>query len=353
MSKMPPVTITLGPDDVDFDIPDGHYGPGDMGGGYYLPAEVVVSEGKATAPFELTGRIKWSQGYLAEQVAKGTRIIIKSATFVPYSRKAETAPLPPTSLLPKDLIPRDSVGDVLASNAELRALFDGKNPFDYPKPTSLIKFLVNAVAHNDPDAIVLDFFAGSGTTAHAVALLNKDDDGRRRSISVTLPEPTPTDSIASQMGFEHVSEITVARIKRVMDADPAFRAQGLRVYALGLSHFRDHSVDDGELNLAPSTLADDVDDWYAVAAEVLLKEGVSLDAEWVEHKFDTVSAHQSGGVVVVIGKGLDMATAETVFDLDPKPHVVVFLEDHLAGHDALKANLVASTRSRGITVKTV
>lgn len=342
MSKMPEVTVCLTPEDVDFRIPDGIYGPGDMGSGYALPQAVVIRKGKATAPFKLTGRIKWSQRYLSEQLAKGTRIIIKSATFVPYSKKAETAALPPTSLLPRDLIPRENVGDILASNAELRALFDGKNPFDYPKPTSLIKFLVNAATHSDPDAVILDFFAGSGTTAHAVALLNAEDGGRRRTISVTLPEPTPVGSVAFDLGLERVSDITLARIKRAMDRDPVLRDQGLRVYALAPSNFRNAPVTDGELDLSVSTLVSPMVDRDAVIAEVLLKEGVALETPWHRLPIGDVFVCRAGRVAVVFGKGIDLAATEEVFRLDPKPHIVVFLEDDLAGQDALKANLLAN-----------
>lgn len=105
--------------------------------------------------------------------------------------------------------------------------------------------------------------------------------------------------------------------------------------------------------LRSTTLRVGVDDLHAVAAEVLLKEGVPLDSEWVEHELGEVSVHVSGQVAVVVGEGLDVATAEKVFDLDPKPHIVVFLEDDLAGQDALKSNLVANAKARGITVKTV
>lgn len=340
-------TLTLDPDWVDFLIADGEYGPGDMGSGYVLQDKVQVKGGRATELFRLSGRMIWGQAYLEKQASAGTRIVIKSPSFVPYSKKAQTAQLPPTSLLP-----RSSVGDVLAGNAELKALF-GVIPFNHPKPTSLISYLVRAVTSDDKDAVVLDFFAGSGSTAHAVALLNAADSGRRRVISVNVPEPTPEGGTARGLGYDTVSQVTLARIGKVIESVPGAGDLGLRVYRLSESSFVDSAPGDGELMLSSSTLRDGVDDVYAVAAEVLLKEGVPLDAEWVEHDFGTVTAQLSGGVAVVIGDGLDVATAEKVFDLEPQPHVVVFLEDELAGQDALKANLVANAKSRGITVKTV
>jgi len=248
---------------------------------------------------------------------------------------------------------KDLFMDVSTNNgaADLESI--GINPawFDYPKPVGLLQILVDLAT--DKDSIVLDFFAGSGSTAHAVALQNARDGGLRKSLMVTLPEPLPKDSDARAAGMQYITDITYKRLMAVAEQVEGAASLGLRVVSLARSNFRTTKTAEGELNLASSTLAVDAGDMYAVAAEVLLKEGVPLDSEWVEHDFGTVTARVSGGVAVVIGEGIDVATAEKVFALEPMPHVVVFLEDDLAGRDALKANLVANAKSRGITVKTV
>lgn len=223
--------------------------------------------------------------------------------------------------------------------------------FDFPKPERLIQYLVSVFT--GAGDLVLDFFAGSGSTAHGVALQNAEDGGSRRYVLVNIPELTGSESAARKAGFETVCEITYKRITAVRVNVERAAESGLRVYRLSESAFLESAPDDGELMLASSTLRAGVDDPYAVAAEVLLKEGVPLDSEWVEHEFGKVSVQVSGPVAVVVGEGLDVTTAENVFDLDPKPNIVVFLEDDLAGQDALKANLVANAKSRGITVKTV
>jgi adenine-specific DNA-methyltransferase len=223
--------------------------------------------------------------------------------------------------------------------------------FDFPKPERLIQYLVSVFT--GPDDLVVDFFAGSGSTAHGVALQNADDGGSRRYLLVNIPEPTGPDSAARKAGFETVAEITYKRIAAVRANVKGAGETGLRVYRLNESAFLESAPDGDELILSASTLRAGVHDRYAVAAEVLLQEGVPLDSEWVEHEFDKVSVQLSGRVAVVAGEGLDVATAEKVFDLNPKPRVVVFLEDDLAGQDALKANLVANAKARGITVKTV
>jgi adenine-specific DNA-methyltransferase len=337
-------SLRLEPEWVDLLIPDGEYGPGDMGAGYTLEDKVIVTAGRATQQFRLSGRMIWGQKYLEAQAEAGTRIVIKSPTFVPYSKKAQTAQLPPTSLLP-----RSEVGDVLAGNAELKALF-GAMPFNHPKPTSLISYLIRSATHDDKCATVLDFFAGSGSTAHAVALLNAKDGGERRVISVNLPEATPEQGAARELGYEVVSEVTLARIGKVLKTVPGAKAMGLRVYRLGESAFRDVFAEVGELDLSPRTTREGVDGAH-VAAEVLLKEGVPLDTSWVKHEQDAVDITASAGVVVAVGADLTQEVVDRVLALGAR--VVVFLEDDLAGEDVLKANAFTNARNRGITMKTV
>lgn len=95
---------------------------------------------------------------------------------------------------------------------ELEGLFDGKSYFSYPKSTSLIKTLVGSIA-NENDTVV-DFFAGSGTTSHAIMKLNAEDGGNRRCISVQLDEATDKKSEAFKAGYETIFDITKARIEK-------------------------------------------------------------------------------------------------------------------------------------------
>jgi adenine-specific DNA-methyltransferase len=99
-------------------------------------------------------------------------------------------------------------------NEEIGQLFNGKI-FSFPKPTSLIKHLLNIV--NDDECIILDFFAGSGTTGQAVWDLNKDDGGKRKFILVQIPEKTPEDSEARKAGYDTIADICIERLKRVSE----------------------------------------------------------------------------------------------------------------------------------------
>ena len=86
-------------------------------------------------------------------------------------------------------------------------------PFDFAKPTDLIKYLINIVDHTE-NSIVLDFFSGSATTAHAVMQLNAEDGGNRKFIMVQLPEKTDEKSEAYKAGYKNICEIGKERIRR-------------------------------------------------------------------------------------------------------------------------------------------
>lgn len=94
----------------------------------------------------------------------------------------------------------------------LRALFDGYSFVEYPKPIGLIKHLINGVA--DKNDVILDFFAGSATTAHAVMQLNSEDGGNRKFIMVQLPEECSENSEAYKAGYKTIAEISKERIRR-------------------------------------------------------------------------------------------------------------------------------------------
>ncbi len=120
---------------------------------------------------------------------------------------------------------------------ELSALFQGKY-FDFPKPSSLIKTFIDQVS-GDSDCI-LDFFAGSGTTAQAVLELNAQDGGNRKFILVQIPEQTPKDSEARKAGYRKISDITIERVKRVIHGygdTPKPLDAGFKVFRLTQSHF--------------------------------------------------------------------------------------------------------------------
>lgn len=99
---------------------------------------------------------------------------------------------------------------------EVRDLFNGKAIFDFTKPSGLIKYLIGLEVNDNSskETLVLDFFSGSATTAHAVMQLNAEDGGNRRFIMVQLPELTDEKSEAYKAGYKNICEIGKERIRR-------------------------------------------------------------------------------------------------------------------------------------------
>ena len=99
---------------------------------------------------------------------------------------------------------------------EMKSLFDNSEIFDYPKPTYIIKRLLSILYFEDSD-IILDFFSGSATTAHAVMQLNAQDGGKRKFIMVQLDEPVKKGSEAEKAGYKTIDEIGRERIRRAAE----------------------------------------------------------------------------------------------------------------------------------------
>ena len=145
---------------------------------------------------------RWSRRKIARESRELIVLPTRTGRYEIYTKRRDYAR---TAL--KDLITNIPNGD-----AQLRKLFDGKKVFDYPKSVELLETLLGAVP--DRDALVLDFFSGSATTAHAVMSLNAADGGRRRFILVQLPESVRAGSAARQAGFTDICQIGRERIRR-------------------------------------------------------------------------------------------------------------------------------------------
>ena len=116
-------------------------------------------------------------------------------------------------LRPNTILFQDEVGNNQEAKQETKALFDGLGVFDGPKPVRLLSTLLT-IANLLEDSIILDFFSGSATTAHAVMQLNAEDGGNRKFIMVQLPEPTEENSEAYKAGYKNICEIGKERIRR-------------------------------------------------------------------------------------------------------------------------------------------
>ena len=128
------------------------------------------------------------------------------------SMKRFLSELRKTGITPMTIWKYTEVDHSQGATQKLAQLFDGKKYFDYPKPVELIKRCVSL--YSDKNSIVLDFFSGSATTAHAVMQLNAEDGGHRKFIMVQLPEKTDEKSEAYKAGYKTICEIGKERIRR-------------------------------------------------------------------------------------------------------------------------------------------
>lgn len=208
--KHNPQVLTCPANYVSANMKDGIYNKGNYDSGYELLNDIIVEDGKIKNAFSIrVAQSIWSQAYLEEEIKKGVDLIIKSdKTMALYARKSyQQSELKPTTLLP-----REEIGDVLEANGTLARLI-GSEIFDYPKPTTLVQHLFKMIKKSK-DSIVLDFFSGSSTTAHAVMQLNAEDGGNRQFIMVQLPEKCDEKSEAYKAGYKNICEIGKERIRR-------------------------------------------------------------------------------------------------------------------------------------------
>jgi adenine-specific DNA-methyltransferase len=139
-----------------------------------------------------------------------------------------------STFLPKE------VGMSEDGNKEIISLFNTKI-FSFPKPTSFIMHFLKLI--NDKNAIILDFFGGSGSTGHSIFNINQDDNGNRKFILVQIPEATDEKSEAYKAGYKKISDITIERNKRVVGnilkekKENALQGLGFKVFKLQKSNF--------------------------------------------------------------------------------------------------------------------
>lgn len=269
------------------------------------------------------------------------------------------------NLVPRTLWKKEEVGSNRTSKNEMRTFFPNDESFDTPKPTKLIERMLRIATEDAGDDIILDFFAGSGTTAQAVLDLNGQDGGSRKFILVQLPEPT------GRTDYPTIADITKERVRRVIkklsdeDAakqpslldDPAAKQdRGFRVFKLAESNFTSwnaevpHTVD-----ALQKQLFDHIHHIRSgrspqdILYELLLKSGFPLttpvEALTLEGK--TVYSVAGGAMFLCLERVLTMELIRAM--AEQKPERVVCLDEGFAGNDQLKANAVQIFKTKGVT----
>lgn len=184
-----------------------------------LLKEIKVIDGYPLQDVYIRGPFKWTQDFLDKEVEAGTKFIVKSDKLSIRFLRNEIGYKRPNNYIREDIITPlinkadSSVDTNENASAFLRKLLGG-DYFSYPKPVSLIKYLMKFISDVNEEDIILDFFAGSSTTAHAVMQLNAEDGGNRKFIMVQLPEATDEKSEAYKAGYQTIAEISKERIRR-------------------------------------------------------------------------------------------------------------------------------------------
>ncbi|MBU0279181.1 site-specific DNA-methyltransferase, partial [Gemella sp. zg-1178] len=159
-----------------------------------LKNDLDIVDGFSKEDFVLRGCFKWTQETVDEEVLNETTFVIKSKKFSPrYVRVGERIKRPSDIISMNECRVETNEG----AKKELNILVPN-NSMTYPKPTSLIKYLIRFTENNRTNKIILDFFAGSGTTGHAVMQLNKEDGGKRKYILCTNNENNICEEVTYQ-----------------------------------------------------------------------------------------------------------------------------------------------------------
>jgi len=268
-------------------------------------------------------------------------------------------------VVPRSIWSYADVGHTQEATNELKALV-GDTGFETPKPSRLIRRMLEIATDDTVDFIVLDFFAGSGTTAHAVLDQNRKDGGSRRYILVQLPEPTGRDD------YSTIADIAKERVRRVgkklddennskLDFEKSGKHdRGFQVFKLAESNFKTW---DANAARDAQTLATQLDlhmdhlregrDAKDFLYEILLKSGFSLTAriENVPLAGQTVFSVAGGALLVCLDRKLTLEAIRLM--ADRKPERVVCLDEGFAGNDQLKTNAVQTFKSKGVVFRTV
>jgi adenine-specific DNA-methyltransferase len=354
---------------VRFGVPDGVFEPQDMSEGNIITrllTRLEVRNGTNVNSFSLEGEWRYSQRKLDEFIANKDEIYIAKAPFRPNHISREDKEKKCKNLLTVD---SKTVGTYEDATAEVNELF-GKDVMDYPKPSSLLAFLLRAVT-TDGD-FVLDFFAGSGTLGHAALQLGARGSVACDFILVQLPQPCdPTQETgrnALSLGLRTIADVCKERVKRVLGklasntgrqalfAGDNTASSGFRVFKLAASNFRTW---DAHVPHEASTLlaqlerhVDYVRDGRStddILYELLLKSGFPLTTSVQRGTLvgKTTYSVAGGALIICLERELTLELIRAI--AAQKPERVICLDDGFSGNDQLKANAVQTFRKNGVT----
>jgi adenine-specific DNA-methyltransferase len=269
-------------------------------------------------------------------------------------------------MVPVNLWNQKDTGTTDMGSKILEDLFS-KKIFEFPKPPTLIKRMLEITTDKEDNDIVLDFFSGSGTTAQAVLELNKEDGGNRKFICVQLPEKTEEDSEAYKAGYKTIADIGKERIRRVIhniqkekaDKPELFNDKnidlGFKVFKLKRSNFKlwrgDVLENEEDLNSQIDVFENSKMDGAReenILYELMLKSGYML-SDKVEKKNNYYTVNE--GELIIVANKIDDGIIKEI--LSGKPKKVIILDELFKDNDQLKTNTALQMKDAGIEFRTL
>jgi adenine-specific DNA-methyltransferase len=268
----------------------------------------------------------------------------------------------------------DDIEGSKKASIDLRAIIGG-NVFSNPKPIGLVRRALEIVPDTTRDEIIFDFFAGSGTTAHAVMAQNAADHGNRRYIMVQLPEPLDIDDKDQRAAAQfcdqlsrprNIAEITKERIRRssklVQTENPMFKGDvGFRVYKLAASNIRAWEPDAADIETSLLNNSEHLEQGRTeqdVLYELLLKLGLDLCVPITSRTIagKTVCSVGGGALIVCLADGLTYEVIEPLgtgivewyAELAPGVDTRVVFKDSGFADDVAKTNMAAILSQNGL-----
>ena len=252
-----------------------------------------------------------------------------------------------TGVTPMTIWKHTEVDHSQGATQKLAKLFDGKKYFDYPKPVTLIQRCISL--YSNKDSLILDFFSGSSTTAHAVMQLNAEDGGKRKYIMVQLPEETPEDSEARKAGYNTIPEIAKERIRRagkkIKEESPLTTQNldtGFRVFRLADSNFEEvkkapEEYDQSQLDLFLNNVKSDRTDLDLLFG-AMLSWGVQLSLPMTSEEVDgkMIYSVNDGDLVACFADDITENIVKAMADKQP---LRVLFSDSCFARDDAKINV--------------
>jgi len=279
-----------------------------------LEEDTEIKDGIFIKEIKLTSKFKWSQEKLLNEIRNNTIISIKTQTLSPSYEKDSYDPEVPKNFIDKSV----NVDTTENAGKYLKKLFGNKKIFDYPKPVSLMRYLLN-FSKSENDEIYLDFFSGSASTAESIFELNIENKQNNKFILVQIPENIDDNTDAFKEGYRNICEIGKERIRRagdkiVEESENSDLDIGFKVFKLDSSNLEKWDPDYN--NLQQSLTIDNIKEDRTnedLVYEIMLKYGIDLTLPIEEH--NNIYSIGFGALVICLDNNITKEIANEIIKL--------------------------------------